>query len=151
MNREFLQEVAESLKTATRNKYHFEEADLFALSAAGQNSLTQTLKQYVIKNGTADIEHILLGKLNFEGSKFQAVATEQLMKDLKERKILDDAQLKDVSVFSTDFLINKFKQGFLDSGNSKDLDGICAFLGIDKTMLKMINSPVGKMFGKFFK
>jgi hypothetical protein len=149
MNHEFLKEVGESLKTATR--YHFEENDLFALSAAGQNSLTQVLKQYVIKNGTSDIENILLGKMDFQGSQFQAVATEKLQQDLKERKILDDAQLKDVSVFSMDFLIDKFRQGFQDSGNSKDLDGICEFLSIDKNMLKMINSPVGKMFGKFFK
>jgi hypothetical protein len=151
MNHEFLKEVGESLKTATRNKYHFEENDLFALSAAGQNSLTQVLKQYVMKNGTSDIENILLGKMDFQGSKFQAVATEKLQQDLKERKILPDDQLKDVSVFSTDFLIDKFRQGFQNSGNSKDLDGICAFLGIDKNMLKMINSPMGKMFGKFFK
>jgi len=151
MNHEFLQQVAEALKAETRKKYNFDEADLFALSAAGQNSLTQSLKQYVIKNGTADIEGILLGKMDFRDSKFQATATEQLQKDLKERKILDDQQLQEVSSFSTDFLIKAIKDGFDQSGSSKDLDGICAFLGIDKTMLKMINSPVGKMFGKFFK
>lgn len=151
MNREFMMQVAESLKNATREKYKYDEAKLFSLSAAGQNSLTQTLKQYVIKHGTSDLENILLGKLDFEGSRLQAVATEKLEEDLKERRILGPEELKDVSVFSTNFLIKEFREGFLRSGHTKDLDGICGFLGIDKSMVKMINSPVGKMFGKFFK
>jgi predicted RND superfamily exporter protein len=151
MNTEFLQEVAQSLKLATKQKYNFDEPKLFALSAAGQNSLTQSLKSYVLKNGTSDIENILLGKLDFNGSKLQEVATDKLRQDLKERNLADDSEINEISVFSTNYLINEFKEGFMRSGNTKDLDGICQFLGIDKSMLKMINSPVGKMFGKFFK
>jgi hypothetical protein len=151
MNREFLMQVAEKLKTATREKYNFDEATIFSLSATGQNSLTQSLKSYVMKFGTADIENILLGKLDFNGSKLQAIATDKLRKDVKERKVIPDEQVDDVSLFSSNFLIKEFTDGFQSSGYSKDLDGICAFLDIDKTMLKMINSPVGKMFGKFFK
>ena len=151
MNQEFLKQVGETLTKHISDTFKLDGAAISTLTAVGQNSLTQSLKNYVIKNGSGDIEKILLGQMDFKGSALQSFATQQLNKDISEKNVVPAEQLGLISSSSVDLLIHEFKTGFDHSGNSRDLDGICQFLGIDKNLLKLANSPVGKMFGKFFK
>jgi hypothetical protein len=59
-------------------------------------------------------------------------------------------QSEEVADYASSYLVDQIVTAYQLSSESKDLDGICNFLGIGKNLLKMINSPMGKMFGKFF-
>lgn len=128
-----------------------DHAKVLAVSEAGKASIINSLKSFVIKNGTAEIEAVLLNKSSFNGTALQKFCFQNFEKDIADKKILSVEQTNEVAEFSINYLIDQFKIGFQHSGNSKDLDGICKFLDIDKKLLQLVNSPVGKMFGKFFK
>ena len=104
----------------------------------------------MLKNGTKDIEDILLDKTHFEGSKMQSFCYQNFHKDIAEKNILNKQQTDEVASFLINQLISQFKTGFNASGNTKDLNGICQFLSIDKALLGLVNSPVTKFFGNFF-
>ena len=150
MNKEFLNQVNASLIKELQSKYNFDDAKVRTLGEAGKTSILGSLKQFVLKNGTSEIEGILLDKVKFNGSKLQTVSFANFQKDITEKKLLGAEQTNDVAAFSINHLIDRFKEGFNASGYSKDLDGICNFLEIDKKILGLVNSPVAKMFGKFF-
>lgn len=150
MNKEFLNQVNTSLIQELKSKYNFDDVKVKALGEAGKTSIIGSLKQFVLKNGTSEIEGILLDKLQFNGSKLQTVSFANFQKDIAEKKLLGSEQTNEVAAFSINHLIDRFKEGFKASGYSKDLDGICKFLEIDKKILGLVNSPVAKMFGKFF-
>lgn len=150
MNQEFLNTINNELIKDIKAKYNFDDAKVLTVSEAGKASIIGSLKQFVLKNGTKEIEEILLDKIPFEGSKLQAFSFQNFQKDIAEKNILDKTQTDEVAKYSINHLINQFKSGFNSSGNSKDLDGICKFLGIDKSLLGLVNSPVTKFLGKFF-
>ena len=74
----------------------------------------------------------------------------QLKNDFVSKGLLVAEQSEEVSDYASSYLVDEIITAYQSSSESKDLDGICTFLGIDKNLLKMINSPMGKMFGKFF-
>lgn len=150
MNSTFLNNINQQLIKAIRDKYHYDEAKVLLISEAGRSSVIGSLKQFVLKNGTAEIEGILLDKVPFNSSKLRVLAFDNFQKDIAGKKILDASTTHEVADFSINFLIEQFKEGFNRSGFSRDLDGICNFLEIDKKLIKLANSPVTKFFGKLF-
>ena len=150
MNKDFLNKINLELVNEIKAKYQFDDAKVKTLSEAGKSSVLASLKQFVMKNGTTEIEGILLNTIQFEGSQLQTLSFNNFQKDITEKKLLDADQTKDISAFSINYLIKQFKEGFQNSGNTKDLDGICKFLDIDKKLLGLVNSPMAKIFGKFF-
>jgi hypothetical protein len=78
------------------------------------------------------------------------VVKTQLKNDFVSKGLLDAEAAAEVSGYASNYLVDEIVRAYQNSSNTKDLDGICSFLGIDKNLLKMINSPMGKMFGKFF-
>jgi hypothetical protein len=150
MNKEFLNNIQNELKAALHSKYQLDDSSVIALSEVGQTSIISSLKHFVLKNGTAEIEGILLNKISFNGSELQKISLANLQKDISDKNVLSDDPSLEIADFSINLLINRFKESFQQSANTKDLDGICNFLGIDKKILGLVNSPVGKIFGKFF-
>jgi len=151
MNQAFLNQINQSLIHSIKAKYNMDDAKVLAVSEAGKTSIINSLKSFVIKNGTTEIEAVLLNKNSFNGTALQKFCFQNFEKDIADKSILSVAQTNEVAEFSINYLIDQFKTGFNDSGNSRDLDGICKFLDIDKKLLNLVNSPVGKMLGKFFK
>ncbi len=150
MNSAFLHSINQQLIKAIKDKYRMDDAKVLNISEAGKNSVIGSLKQFVLKNGTSEIEGILLNKISFNGSALQKLSFANFQKDIADKKLLDAQQTNEVAEFSINFLINQFKSGFENSGHSKDLDGICKFLEIDKKLIQIANSPVTKFFGKLF-
>lgn len=151
MNQAFLNKINQSLIQSIKAKYSMDDAKVLAVSEAGKSSIINSLKSYVLKNGTNEIEAVLLNKTNFNGTALQKFCFQNFEKDIADKKILSVQQTNEVAEFSINYLIDQFKLGFNQSGNSRDLDGICQFLDIDKKLLNLVNSPVGKVLGKFFK
>jgi hypothetical protein len=151
MNQAFLNQINQSLIHSIKAKYNMDDAKVLAVSEAGKTSIINSLKSFVIKNGTTEIEAVLLNKTSFNGTALQKFCFQNFEKDIADKRILSIEQTNEVAEFSINYLIDQFKTGFNDSGNSRDLDGICKFLDIDKKLLNLVNSPVGKMLGKFFK
>ena len=149
MNLEFLNKINNELIKDIKAKHNFDDAKVLTISEAGKSSIISSLKQFVLKNGTKDIEDILLDKTHFEGSKMQSFCYQNFHKDIAEKNILNKQQTDEVASFLINQLISQFKTGFNASGNTKDLNGICQFLSIDKALLGLVNSPVTKFFGNF--
>ncbi len=150
MDRQLIEKIGEGLKTNIGSKFSLDADKVNSLVAAGQNGLTECIKQFVMKSGSKEIEDILLNQKNFEGSAFQMVVKTQLKNDFVSKGLLDAEAAAEVSGYASNYLVDEIVTAYQNSSNTKDLDGICSFLGIDKNLLKMINSPMGKMFGKFF-
>ncbi len=150
MNSAFLHHINQQLIKAIQEKYQMDNATVLNISEAGKNSVMASLKQFVLKNGTGEIEGILLNKTSFNGSALQQLSFANFQKDIADKKLLNAQQTHEVAEFSINFLIDQFKSGFANSGHSKDLDGICKFLEIDKKLIQIANSPVTKFFGKLF-
>lgn len=150
MNTAFLNSINNDLIGLLKTRYAFDHNKVLALSEAGRSSLINSLKQFVLKNGTPEIEAILLEQKKFSESPLQAHCYKGFENDLKDKNLLPKEQIKEVAEYSINFLIDRFRIGFRDSGLSRDLDGICKFLDIDKNIVKLANSPMAKMFGKFF-
>lgn len=150
MNKQLIEKIGEGLKSNIGNKFSLDADKVNSLVVTGQNGLTECIKQFVMKNGSKEIEEILLKQKTFEGSGFQTVVQNQLKNDFVSKGLLEAEHSAEVSTYASNYLVNEIVTAYQDSSESKDLDGICNFLGIDKNLLKMINSPMGKMFGKFF-
>ncbi|MDI1235414.1 MAG: hypothetical protein PSX81_14125 [bacterium] len=151
MNQVFLNQINQDLIKSIKAKYQMDDSKVLAVSEAGKASIISSLKSFVIKNGTTEIESVLLNKSSFNGTSLQKFCFQNFEKDIADKKILSATETNEVAEFSINYLIDRFKLGFVESGNSKDLDGICKFLDIDKKLLNLVNSPVGKILGKFFK
>jgi hypothetical protein len=150
MSKVWINEIRNGLETALKEQFNLGGDELKSVSATGQNSLMDGLKQFVMKNGSKEIESILLKQKAFEGSDLEKSIGARLSTDIKSKHQMPDDKAKSVSNFASNFLVEHIVSAFQASSESKDLDGICSFIGIDKNLLKMVNSPVGKMFGKFF-
>jgi hypothetical protein len=72
------------------------------------------------------------------------------VKILIEKSKIDAGIAPELADYSSRFLVDAIQKAFVNSGESPDFDGVCNFLQVDKNLLKMINSPMGKMFGKLF-
>jgi hypothetical protein len=150
MNKVFLNTVNQELIQAIKTRYKLPDSKVLALSEAGRSSVINSLKAFVLKNGTAEIEAVLLDKKPFNNSSLKPFCFSNFEKDIAEKHLLDKVQTHEIADFSINYLIDKFKEGFIASGNTRDLDGICKFLEIDKKMIGLVNSPFGKILGKFF-
>lgn len=150
MNKQLIEKIGEGLKSNIGSKFSLDAEKVNSLVATGQNGLTECIKQFVMKSGSKEIEDILLKHKTFEGSAFQMVVKNQLKNDFVSKGLLAAEPAAEVSGYASNYLVDEIVTAFQNSSDSKDLDGICNFLGIDKNLLKMINSPMGKMFGKFF-
>lgn len=151
MEKALTDRMLHELATGLEQKFGFDSATTARLTSAGQETLEKTLRSFVLKNGTGDIEAILLGQLAFGDSALYAAVNKDLASYLEARELTGRHDAKAVSEFSSALLVGYLVKAFSESSCTKDRDGICAFLGIDPKLLKMINSPAGKLFGKFFK
>lgn len=136
------------LNSSLKERFGLDEQQLRSVSAAGQNTLTQTLKSYVMKNGSAEIEQILLGQKSYEVSGLKTEADKDIKTAVNAAGI-NHPQKEAIGQFALSKAVDLLVTAFTASTYSKDLDGICGFIGIDKNLLKMVNSPMGKLFGKF--
>lgn len=150
MDKQILEGIKNNLTAGLKEKFGFADEQVSALTAGAQNGLMQCLKDFVLKNGSKDIEAILLKQSAFSGSALESAVRKQLSGDLVSFQSLDSNKADEVAGFASGNIVNNLIDGFQSSTYTKDTDGICLFLGIDKNLLKMLNSPVGKMFGKFF-
>ena len=69
---------------------------------------------------------------------------------LQQKAGFSREEAEKVSSWSIPFVSNKVKDNFNQSGKSQDLNGLAEFIGIDKNLLNLAGSPIGKLFGKFF-
>ena len=150
MDRKWMETIGLDMQVALEEKFGIEPVKLTGIVASGQNSLTAGMKTFVMKHGSGEIEAILLKQKDFSGSKLQSFVVKQLGSDLSAAHGMAETQASEIAGFSADYLVKRIVNAFQEADVSKDLDGICVFIGIDKNLLKMVNSPVGKMFGKFF-
>ena len=150
MNRELLNKINEKLKVLIKEKYLLEPYDVDQLSHVGQLSFQESIKKFVLKNGTTEIEQMMFKQLNSDKSELVKQAKTELLKGIKEKNILDNEKSEDLANFSCDFLIQEIIKEFNETNHPKNTDGIADFLGIDSNLLKLVNSPSAKFFGKFF-
>lgn len=149
MNAEWLNQAIPDLKTALESRFLLEPAELEELLSIGKESLAEAIKSYIKKHGTKELEQIILQKMAFQGSELEKYSVSQLERDLKDSNLRVHTG-HGIEAFSAGFLVDSVVRNFRNSGMSKDRDGICRFLGIDKNILKLINSPAGRILGKFF-
>lgn len=138
------------LSSFLSNKYQIEENELELLTKIGENSLKSTLKNHVLKHGTDELENILLEKTVANKTKIHQVAIENLTLEINQLKTIKNLD-ENFAQSAIDFVLYYLIQSFKTSNLPKNLNGICDFLDIDKSLVKAINSPFGKMFGKFMK
>lgn len=148
MDKAVTDKIFADLNSSLKERFGLDEQQLRSVSAAGQNTLTQTLKSYVMKNGSAEIEQILLGQKSYEASGLKTEA-EKDIKTAVNAAGINHPQKEAIGQFAVSKAVELLVTAFTNSTYSKDLDGICGFIGIDKNLLKMVNSPMGKLFGKF--
>lgn len=150
MSHSFFNSIQNQLDVFLKQSFSLDSNNQNTLCKIGEDSLKKTLKQYVLKNGTQELEQILYQKTEPKSSKLSKTATENLLQDLDKNKMNLPFKNQEIAEKSIDFLIKFTVESFQSSSFPKNTDGICGFLGIDKSILKAINSPVGKLFGKFF-
>lgn len=149
MDKAIIDQLYASLSEQLTSKFGLETQQLNSIASAGQNSMTSTLKSYVMKHGSSEIEQILLGTKQYEASGLKVEAEKDLKHTLTNSGFSHDRK-DEIAAFSLSHWVSELVKSFTNSNYSKDLDGICGFIGIDKNILKMVNSPMGKMLGKFF-
>lgn len=150
MNKELLNKINEKLKLLIKEKYNLLPYDVDQLSQVGQMSFQESIKKFVLKNGTIEIEQMMFNQLSPDKSELVKQAKTELFKDIKEKNILDVEKSESLANFSCDFLIQEIIKEFNLTNNPRNTDGIANFLGIDSNLLKLVNSPAAKFFGKFF-
>lgn len=151
MDKAIIDGMLQELGTGLNRQFGFDSDITADLTSAGQEVLQKSLKSFVLKHGSSEIEDILLGKLQFRDSALYSIINKDLSSQIEARKLAAHHDPKTVSEFSSSLLVDFLVKAFTNSNYPKDRDGICAFLGIDPKLLKVINSPAGKLFGKFFK
>ncbi len=150
MNKELLNKINDKLKVLIKEKYELNSYDVNQLSHAGQMSFQESIKKFVMKNGTSEIEQMMFNQLSPEKSELVKQAKLELNKAIVDKQILDHAKSENLAGFSCDFLIQEIIKEFNETNHPKNTDGIADFLGIDSNLLKLVNSPAAKFFGKFF-
>jgi hypothetical protein len=136
----------EQLKTEATQQFNISDSRFDKLSEISVSALKKTIQNHVLKNGTAELEELLLLKKESAN----ALLIKNAFQDL-EMVLLPDLK-SDAKIFSQ-FVVNQMTQKliaeFQASSHSKDLNGICLFLNIDKNLIKLANSKMGRFFGKF--
>lgn len=138
------------LRSGLKSRFSMDDVTLDKATSIGKDTLSNILKQFVMKNGTKEIEQILLGQKTFKDSDLRKEGSTALIGSLKAEPSMKDSA-DELGNYALDTLVGSLKNSYDDSANTRDLDGICKFLGIDRNLIKMVNSPVGKLFGKFIK
>ena len=150
MNQILLSQIGQDLQTALAQQFNLEADRVQSMVTELKGALQDGLKQFVIKSGSKELEDLVINTKPFQGSGFQAYMNALLMKILVEKSKIDNGLATKLADFSSRFLVDAIQKAFVNSGESPDFDGVCNFLQVDKNLLKMINSPMGKMFGKLF-
>lgn len=151
MNEGLFKQLKIELETVLKSRFGIDNQALNSLVEKGQSSLKTSMLAYISKHGTKDAEDMICSRVEILKSPLRQFAIEALDKGIQGSKELGNHASADFAQVSVDTLLTGMRQAFAESGNSKDTQGICQFLGIDPIMLKMINSSVGKLFGKFMK
>ena len=125
--------IFEGLNSSLRERFGLDDQQLKSVSAAGQNTLTQTLKSYVMKNGSSEIEQILLGQKTYDSSGLK-VEAEKDIKVAVNAAGIDHPQKEEIGQFALSKAVDLLVTAFTASTYSKDLDGICGFIGIDQNL-----------------
>jgi hypothetical protein len=150
MNQILISQIENDLQDALAKQFNLEPHRVQDLMNELKVALQDGLKQFVIKSGSKELEDLVINTKPFQGSGFQAYMNALLMKILVEKSKIDNGLATKLADFSSRFLVDAIQKAFVASGESPDFDGVCNFLQVDKNLLKMINSPMGKMFGKLF-
>lgn len=150
MNQILISQIENDLQDALAKQFNLEPHRVQDLMNELKVALQDGLKQFVIKSGSKELEDLVINTKPFQGSGFQAYMNALLMKILVEKSKIDNGLATKLADFSSQFLVDAIQKAFVASGESPDFDGVCNFLQVDKNLLKMINSPMGKMFGKLF-
>lgn len=150
MNQILLSQIGQNLQTALSSQFNIEQDRVQQMVVELKGALQDGLKQFVIKSGSKELEDLVTSTKPFQGSGFQAYMNALLSKILVEKSNVAEALAPELADFASRFLVEDIQKAFKASGESADFDGVCNFLQVDKNLLKMINSPMGKMFGKLF-
>ena len=150
MNQILLSQIGQNLQTALAQQFNLEADRVQSMVTELKGALQDGLKQFVIKSGSKELEDLVINTKPFQGSGFQAYMNALLVKILIEKSKIDAGIAPELADYSSRFLVDAIQKAFVNSGESPDFDGVCNFLQVDKNLLKMINSPMGKMFGKLF-
>lgn len=151
MNSEVFEHIKSELYKVLQDRFNLKEANLEKLVQKGQEALKTNIIGHVSKEGTGELEAIITRKIDFKISRIYLSGVNSLTKELTGLDALqgnDPGVVSDVAVVT---LVTALQDAFSKSGQSGDTQGICKFLGLDPMLLKVVNSPVGKMFGKLFK
>jgi hypothetical protein len=136
----------EQLKQEATQQFNIIDSKFDELSEISVSALKKTIQNHVLKNGTAELEELLLLKKESTN----ALLIKNAIQDL-EMVLLPD--LKTSAMPFSQFVVNQMAQKlvkeFQASSHPKDLNGICLFLNIDKNLIKLANSKMGRFFGKF--
>ncbi|MDP2174989.1 MAG: hypothetical protein Q8K70_03660 [Bacteroidota bacterium] len=136
----------EQLKQETIQQFNISDSKFDELSEISVIALKKTIQNHVLKNGTDELKELLLLKKESAN----ALLVKNAIKDL-EMVLLPDLKTnaQSFSQFVVNQMTQKLVKAFQASGHPKNLDGICLFLNIDKNLIKLANSKMGRFFGKF--
>ncbi|MCC6818272.1 MAG: hypothetical protein IT245_05235 [Bacteroidia bacterium] len=151
MNEQLFGALEDDLSQVLKEKFGIKSSQMRILVSKGQLALKETLKNHILKNGTKEAEDIICSKIGYHGSLLAQIAIAALTNDLKNSKEIEVNDPESISETAVNTLFEGLRTRFEQSGQTKDTEGVCKFLGIDPKLLKMVNSPVGKFFGKFIK
>ena len=150
MNQLLLSQIGKNLQTALSHQFNIDKDRVQHMVEELKGALQDGLKQFVIKSGSKELEDLVTNAKPFQGSGFQAYMNALLGKILVEKSNVQTDLAPQLADFASRFLVEDIQKAFKASGEAADFDGVCNFLQVDKNLLKMINSPMGKMFGKLF-
>ena len=150
MNQILLSQISQALQSALAHQFNIESDRVQKMVSELKEALQDGLKQFVIKSGSKELEDLVTNAKPFQGSGFQAYMNSLLQTILIEKSKVESGLATELADFSSRFLVDAIQKAFVASDESPDFDGVCNFLQVDKNLLKMINSPMGKMFGKLF-
>ncbi|MCO4293300.1 hypothetical protein NF867_10525 [Solitalea sp. MAHUQ-68] len=114
-------------------------------------SLVDTIKKQVFGGKLNEVIELLTGNVAADASNpIMGTLSTGLVESFTSRMGMDGAQAQKITDFTIPFAVEKIVEKFKESGNSADLDGFAAFIGIDKNMLKMASGGLGGFFGNMF-
>lgn len=151
MNDQLFSQIKAKLYEALKAGYGLDGQALDTLVDKGQSALKSTMMAHVSKHGTQEAEDIICSRVDYRQSALRKTALDALEKGISGLPELGSHSARAVAETSVDTLLENMQKAFAESGKSKDTKGVCEFIGIDPMLLKMVNSTVGKLFGKFIK
>ncbi len=149
MNENILKGIQQVVAEKLVHNFDISQPQIEEITNLTKQTFPNSLKSFVLKNGTTEIENVLLGKQKPEDGKLLNFCSENLH-NIFSKTLGSNVDVNSIANFTVTESLNQFTNQFQESNHSKDLDGICSFLGVDKNILKLANSPVSKFMGKFF-